>query len=492
MALLVFKEGFSVGKQDENYNVVVIGAGSAGLISAYMSAAVKARVALIEKHKMGGDCLNFGCVPSKALIRTARFLHDMQRHRELGVAEVSYRIDFPQIMARIHEKIAKIEPHDSVERYGGLGVECIQGLATLEDPYTVRVGDRLLKTKKLVLALGASPFVPPLPGLDQIVPLTSENLWNLKTLPKRLIVLGGGPIGSEMAQAFQRLGSEVTQIEMLPRTLAKEDPEAAQLVVDRLKAEGVKILTGTKAEAVRVKGSDKELICKTPDGREEAIGFDEILVAVGRKANTGGVDWAKWGIALNPQGTFQTDAYLRTTRKHIFAAGDCAGPYQFTHAAAHQAWYCAMNALFSPFVKFKANYRVLPWCTFTDPEIAQVGLTEAQCQEQNIPHEVTRYDVSDLDRAITESEDYGLIKIITKRGDDQILGATICAHLAGELIAIFAYAMKHELGLRTLLGTVHSYPTFMEANKAVAGAWTRTRVPVWALKFLAHFHAWRR
>lgn len=472
------------------YNVVVLGAGSAGLITAYMSAAFKAKVALIEKHKMGGDCLNTGCVPSKALIRTARFVHDLKRHQELGVAKVDYELDFAQVMQRVQDKIKAIEPHDSVERYRGLGVECIQGHAELEDPWTVRVGDQKLQSKNIVLALGASPFVPPLPGLREAHPLTSENLWSLRTLPKRLLVLGGGPIGCELSQAFARLGSQVTQIERGERMLPREDADMAELVIKKMQADGVTMRTRLEAKAVETSGGEKVLLCQGAEGQSERLPFDEILVAVGRQANTGGVDWEKLGIALNPNKTFQTDAYLRTTQKHIFAAGDCAGPYQFTHAAAHQAGYCAINALFRP-LKLKVDYRVLPWVTFTDPEIAQVGLNEQAARQQNIPYEITHYDFSELDRAIVETEDYGAIKVLTVPGKDRILGVTICSHLAGELIGEFALAMKHGLGLRKILGTVHAYPSFIEANKAVAGAWARPRVPAWALNFLSGFHAWR-
>jgi pyruvate/2-oxoglutarate dehydrogenase complex dihydrolipoamide dehydrogenase (E3) component len=477
---------------DPKYNVVVIGAGSAGLISAYMSAAVKARVALIERHKMGGDCLNTGCVPSKALIRTARFVHDLRRHQELGVAEVQFRLDFAQIMQRVQDKVAAIEPHDSIERYTGLGVECYQGDAQLDDLHRVRLGDRTFSTKNIILAVGASPIIPPLPGMDRISPLSSDNLWQLRTLPQRLVVLGGGPIGCEMAQAFHRLGSSVTQIEMMPRLLSKEDPDMAELVVKRMRAEGVTIRTSTRAVRIEVQGGEKQLVVQGPNGPEERVPFDELLCAVGRRPNTQSFDWQKFGIELNPNGTFKTDAYLRTSQAHIFAAGDCAGPFQLTHAASHQAWYCAMNALFAPLVRFKADYRVLPWCTFTDPELAQVGLNETMAKEQGLAYEVTHYDMSDLDRAITESEDYGAIKVLTVPGKDRILGVSICSHLAGELIGPFALAMKHGLGLRKILGTVHAYPTFIEANKAVAGAWTRPRVPQWALRFLTQYHAFRR
>jgi pyruvate/2-oxoglutarate dehydrogenase complex dihydrolipoamide dehydrogenase (E3) component len=475
----------------ERYNNIVIGAGSAGLVSAYISAAIKARVALIERGRMGGDCLNYGCVPSKTLIRTARMVHDMQRHQELGIKSVQFEVDLGQIMDRVQAKIQQIEPNDSVERYTGLGVDCLTGNAEILDPHTVRVGDETLTTKNIILAVGASPWIPPIRGIEQVRYRTSENLWDMRELPRRFVVLGGGPIGCEMAQSFARLGSQVTQIEMAPRILGREDEDMARLVVDRLNSDGVRILTQTKATEVITEDGGHVLRCDGPDG-EVRVPFDEILVAVGRKANTVGVDWAKLGIELNQNGSFKVDEYLRTTQSNIYACGDCVGPYQLTHAASHQAWYSAVNALFSPFKKFKVDYQHLSWCTFTDPELAHVGFNEETAKAAGLSYEVTYYDMADSDRAIAESEDYGRIKVLTRAGSDKIIGATIVSHLAGELINEFVQAIKHGIGLNQILGTIHAYPTYMEANKAVAGVWKKAHAPQWALRLLAQFHRWRR
>lgn len=476
----------------EKYNMVVIGGGSAGLVSSYIGAAVKAKVALIERHKMGGDCLNTGCVPSKAIIRTSRFVADMKKHKELGIKTVNYEFEFSDIMDRVHRVIKKIEPHDSIERFTGLGVECFTGDAEIIDPNTVKVGGKTLHTKNIVLALGASPFVPPIKGLDKIKYLTSENLWDLRTLPKRLVVLGGGPIGSEMSQAFCRLGSQVTQVEMSPRILAREDDDVAKVIIDKFKEEGVNLLTNSRATEVIEKDGEKILLCDQKDGPQIQVPFDEIIVAVGRKANTSGVDWGKLGIELNPNGTIKVDPYLRANGSNIYACGDVAGPYQFTHTAAHQAWFCAVNSLFSPFKKFPVDYKVISWCTFTDPEVAQVGLNEKAAKEQGIPYEVTVYGVDDLDRAIAESEDHGMVKVLTVPGKDKIIGATIVSHLAGELIGEFVSAMKQGYGLNAILGTIHAYPTFIEANKYAAGNWKKAHTPQFALNLLEKYHKFRR
>ena len=474
----------------DRQNVVVIGGGAAGLVSAYIAAAVKAKVVLIERHKMGGDCLNYGCVPSKALIKTARYIADLKRPEIFGVKSVDFDFDFADVMKRVHEKIAAIEPHDSIERYTGLGVQCVTGDAEIVDPHTVKVGNETFKTSNIILGLGASPFVPPIKGLSDIKFLTSENLWDLKTLPKRLIVLGGGPIGCEMAQSFQRIGSQVTQVEMGPRILPREDDDVAECVMNRFKEEGVNIVSGAKATEVKVQDGNKVLVCEVSGGTKE-IPFDEILVAVGRKPRTDEVDWSKLGIELNPNGTIKVDSYLRTAQKNIFACGDVAGPYQFTHTASHQAWYCAVNALFSP-IKFKVDYRVIPWVTFTDPEVAQVGYNEQRAKAEGIPYEITKYGLDDLDRAICESEDHGFVKVLTKPGTPNIIGVTIVSHLAGELIGEFVTSMKYGLGLDKILGTIHSYPTFIEANKYAAGVWKKANAPQMALNLLEKFHKFRR
>jgi pyruvate/2-oxoglutarate dehydrogenase complex dihydrolipoamide dehydrogenase (E3) component/uncharacterized membrane protein YdjX (TVP38/TMEM64 family) len=478
-----------------DYNMVVIGAGSAGLVSAYIAAATKARVALIEKHRMGGDCLNTGCVPSKALIRSAKLLSHIARSKEFGIAEARARFDFAEVMERVQRVVKTVEPHDSVERYTGLGVECIEGTARITSPWTVQVdttaGPRTLTTKTIVIAAGARPFVPPIPGLAEVGYLTSDTVWNLRILPRRLVVLGGGPIGSELTQAFARFGSEVTQVEMLPRILIREDPEVSKLVQQRFEAEGIRVLVGHKAKQFLVEGGEKVLIAEHA-GEDVRIPFDEVLVAVGRIANTTGYGLEELGIGTTKARTVETDEYLQTLYPNIFACGDVAGPFQFTHTAAHQAWYAAVNALFGGFRRFKADYRVIPWTTFTEPEVARVGLNEQEAKEKQIPHEVTVYGIDDLDRAIADEEAHGFVKVLTVPGTDRILGATIVGEHAGDLLAEYVLAMKHGLGLNRILGTIHTYPTLAEANKYAAGNWKRGTVTRGQWAFLAAFQAWQR
>lgn len=476
------------------YNMVVIGAGSAGLVSAYIAAAVKAKVALIEKHKMGGDCLNTGCVPSKALIRSAKAFHQVKHAAEFGVDVGSEpTLDFAKVMERVQSVIKEIEPHDSVERYTGLGVECISGEAKIVSPYEVQVNGRTLTTKNIVIATGASPLVPNLPGLENVKFLTSDNVWNLRELPKRLVVLGGGPIGCELAQSFARFGSQVSLLEMAPRLLAREDEDVSAVVTEIFLKEGVDVRTRHKALRIQVgDGFTKALVCEL-DGQEIEIPFDEILIALGRKANVRGFGLEDLGVEISHRGTLVADSQLRTTNySNIFVCGDVTGPFQFTHTASHQAWYVAVNALFRPFARYHVDYRVIPWCTFTDPEVARVGLNEMDANAQGIPYQVSRYGLDDLDRAIAEGAEQGFVKVLTVPGSDKILGVTIVGHHAGDIIAEFVAAMKHGFGLDKILGTIHIYPTFAEANKFAAGVWRRQNAPQRALQFLARFHAWRR
>jgi pyruvate/2-oxoglutarate dehydrogenase complex dihydrolipoamide dehydrogenase (E3) component/uncharacterized membrane protein YdjX (TVP38/TMEM64 family) len=479
-----------------DYNMVVIGAGSAGLVSAYIAAATKAKVALIERHRMGGDCLNTGCVPSKALIASAKLLSHVARSKEFGVREASATFDFADVMQRVQRVVGAIEPHDSVERYTALGVECIAGNARITSPWTVDVqtptGRRTLTTKNIVIAAGARPFVPPIPGIDDVGYVTSDTVWNLRVLPKRLVVLGGGPIGSELTQAFARLGAHVTQVEMLPRILVREDPEVSALVQKRFEAEGIRVLVGHKAKQFVVEAGEKVLICERSDGTEVRVPFDQLLVAVGRVANTAGYGLEELGIGTTKQRTVETDDYLQTIYPNITACGDVAGPFQFTHTASHQAWYAAVNALFGTFRRFKADYRVIPWATFTDPEVARVGLNETEAKERNIPHTVTVYGIDDLDRAIADEEAHGFVKVLTRPGTDTILGVTIAGEHAGDLLAEYVLAMKHNIGLNRILGTIHTYPTLSEANKYAAGVWKRGTVTVGQWEFLSAFQAWRR
>ena len=472
-------------------NIVVIGAGSAGLVSAYIAAAVKAKVTLIEKHRMGGDCLNTGCVPSKALIRSAKFLSHLKRSAEFGIREAKADYDFADVMERVQRVVREVEPHDSVERYAGLGVECIQGEAKIVSPWAVKVGDQTLTTRSIIIAAGARPFVPPIPGLEQIGYLTSDTVWNLRKLPARLVVLGGGPIGCELTQTFARFGSKVTQVEMLPRIMIREDPEISQMVLAKFRAEGVDVKLEHKAKQFLVENGEKILICEH-QGQDIRVPFDEVLVAVGRVANTKGYGLEELGIPVTKQRTVETNEFLQTLYPNIYACGDVAGPYQFTHTAAHQAWYAAVNALFGRFKKFRADYSVIPWATFTEPEVARVGLNETEAREKKIPFEVTTYGLDDLDRAIADSEAHGLIKVLTVPGKDRILGVTIAGEHAGDLIAEYVAAMRHGIGLNKILGTIHIYPTLAEANKYVAGNWKRAHAPMKLLAWVGRYHAWMR
>ena len=475
-------------------NLVVIGAGSAGLVTAYIAAAVKAKVTLIEKHRMGGDCLNTGCVPSKALIRSARLLSHIQRSREFGIREARAEFEFAEVMERVQRVIREVAPHDSVERYTGLGVEVIEGAARITSPWTVDVstveGTRTLTTRAIVIAAGARPFVPPIPGMEEVGYLTSDTVWNLRAMPRRLVVLGGGPIGSELTQTFARLGAQVTQVEMAPRILIREDPEVSELVTQRFRAEGIAVLVNHKAKRFTVENGEKVLIAEH-DGSDVRIPFDAVLVAVGRVANTAGYGLEELGIPTTPTRTVETNEYLQTLYPNIYAAGDVAGPFQFTHTAAHQAWYASVNALFAPFKMFKADYSVIPWSTFVDPEVARVGLNEQEAQDRGIPHEVTVYGLDDLDRAIADGEAHGFVKVLTVPGKDRILGATIVGEHAGDLLAEYVLAMRHGIGLNKILGTIHIYPTLAEANKYAAGVWKKAHAPEKLLAWVERFHAWR-
>ena len=481
------------------FNLVVIGAGAAGLVSSYIAAATRARVALVERHRMGGDCLNTGCVPSKALLRSARLMAQISRADEFGLRDATGRPDFAAIMARVRRVIETIEPHDSVERYTGLGVDCIAGEAKITSPWTVEVqtadGPRTLTTRAIVIAAGARPFVPPIPGLDRAGYLTSDTLWTLTDLPRRLVVLGGGPIGCELAQAFARLGSTVTIVEMLPRLMAREDADVSEAVQQRFTREGIRVLTGHRAREFVIEAGDEgdeKLLIAEHNGQTVRITFDQVLVAVGRVANTEGYGLETLGIGITPQKTVLTDDYLQTIYPNITACGDVAGPYQFTHTAAHQAWYAAVNALFGGLRRFKADYRVIPWATFTEPEVARVGINEQEARERGIAHQVTRYGIDDLDRAIADGEAHGFVKVLTAPGSDRILGVTIVGEHAGELIAEFVLAMKHGIGLNRILGTIHVYPTLAEAGKYAAGQWKRGTVTRGQWAVLTAFQAWRR
>ncbi len=479
-------------------NLIVIGAGAGGLVTALIGAAVKAKVTLVEAHKMGGDCLNFGCVPSKALIKSAKLASQMKHGSKYGLTDTTAQFSFKTVMQRIHHVIAEIAPHDSVERFTGLGVDVVQGYAKIVNPWTVEIAlndgsKKTLTSRAIVIASGAMPFVPPLPGIDDVGYVTSDTLWDeflkLDAVPKRMVVLGGGPIGCELAQSFQRLGSQVTQVEMAPRIMIREDVEVSELAKQSLVADGVAVLTGHKALRCEKVGDVKSIIVET-GGKEIRIEFDALLCAVGRVARLKGYGLEEMGIPTNR--TITTNEYLETIYPNIYAAGDVAGPFQFTHTAAHQAWYAAVNPLFGTFKKFKVDYSVIPWATFIDPEVARVGLNEQEAKEKNIPYEMVKYGIDDLDRAIADSETQGFVKVLTVPGNDKILGVTIVGTHAGDLLAEYVMAMKHGLGMNKILGTIHTYPTLAEANKYAAGEWKRAHQPKKLLEWVEKYHTWKR
>ena len=470
-------------------NLLVVGAGSAGLIAALIAATVRARVTLIEKGEMGGDCLNTGCVPSKTLIRSAKIAQYQRTGSSYGLGSVAPEVDFPRVMQRVQDVIASIAPKDSMARYRELGVNCIAGEARLEDAHHVAVGDQLVSARSIVLATGASPFVPPIPGLADADPLTSDSLWSLEELPKRLLVMGGGPIGCELAQSFARLGAEVTLIDMENRLLPREDADVSEFVAGTFAAEGVDVRLSHRAVRV-VPGADGSgvLQAETAAGSVD-VPFDRILVAVGRRANTEGLGLAPLGIATRADGTLEVDDYLRTGVPNVFACGDVIGPYQFTHMASHQAWYASVNALFGRFKKFRVNYSVVPWVTYTDPEVARAGLSESDAKAQGVPVEVVRFDMAESDRALADGNARGWVKVLTKPGTDRILGVSIVGPHAGELLAEYVLAMTHGLGLKKIMGTIHVYPTLAEANKFAASAWRREHAPEGLLRWVGRLHA---
>ncbi len=483
---------FSKPKRFDN-NLVVIGAGSGGLVAALIAATVKAKVTLIERHRMGGDCLNTGCVPSKSLLRSAKMLSYAARAEEYGFRSASVEFEFGEVMERVQRIIGKIEPHDSVERYTGLGVDCITGDARITSPYSVRVGDREITTRNIVIATGGAPFVPPIPGLEEAGYYTSDTIWEIRELPPRLVVLGGGPIGSELAQAFRRFGADVTMVQQAPHLLMREDADVIELIQRQFAAEGIRVLTSHRAVRVESDNGERVLVCAKGDGDAEVrVPFDAILVAVGRQPNTAGLGLEDVGVAVGERGEIEVDDYLRTSVPTIYACGDVIGPYQFTHTASHEAWYASVNPLFGPLKRFKADYSVIPWTTFTDPEVARVGLNEQEAESRGIEAEVTYYELEELDRALADEEGRGFIKVLTRPGKDRILGATIVGHHAGDLIAEFIAAMKWGKGLKSLMGTIHIYPTLTEANKFAASAWRKKHAPDNLLGWVERFHRLRR
>jgi pyruvate/2-oxoglutarate dehydrogenase complex dihydrolipoamide dehydrogenase (E3) component len=471
-----------------DHNLVVIGGGAAGLVSSYIAAAVKAKVTLVENQRMGGDCLYTGCVPSKTLLRTAHLLHDIKHATQYGIGQAEATIDFAEVMQRIRTTITQIEPHDSVARYRALGVHCVLGQASLLSPHLVKVvqgeHSQLLSTANIIIATGAHPSVPSIPGLAQIAYLTSDTLWNLRELPKRLLVLGAGPIGCEMAQAFARLGSEVQLVEMATQILPREDACVAEVLHQALLADGITVHLGSKVTQF------SQHSAQLHTGQQ--LAFDQVLIALGRSPNTAGLGLEALGIQLDAKHTISHNGLMQTAQKNIYVCGDVAGPYQFTHVAAHQAWYASVNALFRPFKQFTADYRVIPAATFTSPEVARVGLNEQEAKAQNIAYEISHYALDDLDRAIADGDNHGFVRVLSRPNKDQILGVTIVGKHAAEMLPEFVLAMKHGIGLNKILGTIHAYPTWSEANKYAAGIWKKAHAPEWALRLLDCYHDLRR
>ena len=474
-----------------DYNMVVIGAGSAGLVTSYIGATTKGKVALIEKHKMGGDCLNTGCVPSKALIRSAKFLADVKKCQQLGFKSASVDFDFADVMERIQRVIRVVEPHDSIERYTSLGVQCHKGEARIISPYEVSVNGKTLTTRNIVVATGASPAVPSIEGVENIKYLTSDTIWNIREQPKNLLVLGGGPIGSELTQAFARLGCNVTQVQRNKQLLPKEDPEISQIVFESFKNDGINVLLGTVPKRFFKRDGKDFLECEQ-NGNLTVVEFDALLVALGRRANITGFGLEELEIGLTPQKMIRVDEYMRTNIPNIYACGDVAGPYQFTHLAAHQAWYCAVNSMLQPFYGFKVDYSIVPWSTFTDPEVARSGLNETEAMERDIPYEVTTYRIDGLDRAITEEAAHGIVKVLTIPGKDKIIGVTIVGMHAGDIISEYVAAMKNGIGMNKILKTIHIYPTLAEANKFAAGNWKMNNLNEKTLVWGDRINRWRR
>lgn len=474
-----------------DYNLIAIGAGAGGLVSCYIGAAVKAKTALIEKHKMGGDCLNTGCVPSKALIRTAKMLNYANNSAKFGIASQNISLNFSDVMERVQNIISKIEPHDSVERYTNLGVDCIMGEAKIVSPWEVSVNGKTLTTKNIVVATGGRPFVPEFEGLEDVREdvLVSDNLWEIRELPKNFVVLGAGPIGCEMAQSFSRLGSQVKLVDMAPQIMMKEDLDASEFVLNKFKTEGIELYLNHAIKSFK-KENGKNYVLLENNGELISIEFDKCLCALGRKANVTGFGLEELNIELNNNGTIKTNSYLQTNYPNIYAVGDVAGPYQFTHTASHMAWYASVNSLFRPI--FKVDYSVIPWATFTDPEVARCGISEQEAKDKGLEVDIYKYDIDDLDRAIADSSDYGFVKVILQKSSDKILGVCIVGPHAGDLIAEFVLAMKHGLGLNKILSTIHLYPSLAEANKYVAGVWKNQSKPEKLLDYLAKFHNWRR
>lgn len=480
-------------------NVIVIGAGSAGLTAAYLAAKAGAAVSIVEAREMGGDCLNTGCVPSKALIKSARAAAIMRSASRYGLKDAAPELDFAEVMARVNRVVADIAPHDSVETFTNYGVDVIRGYARFTDPWTVEIalndgvdegGTRRLTARHFVVATGSEPIVPEIAGVEDSGYLTSETLWDAMsartTVPARFVIVGGGPIGCELAQSFQRLGSQVVIVEQSDRLLGKEDSDAADLVRVRMEAEGVQVLT--EYEAARFEGG-RTVVLHGPDG-ESRIDYDALLIGIGRTARLTG--YGLEAIGVDTAKTIAVDGKLQSSLPHIFAAGDVAGPFQFTHAAGFQGLKAGYSALFAPLYSPKASDPVMPRATYTEPEVASVGLNEASAKEQGIAYALTRFAMSELERAVAEGETDGFIKVLTKPGGDTILGAVVVSSNAADILTSFTIAMTHGMGLAKLMEVIYPYPSWAEAAKLAAQEHALAHVSEGLIAVAARYLRWQR
>jgi pyruvate/2-oxoglutarate dehydrogenase complex dihydrolipoamide dehydrogenase (E3) component len=475
--------------ENEKYNVVVIGAGTAGLVTAAGTAGLGGRVALIERHKMGGDCLNYGCVPSKALVSSARAIERIRRAERWGLKKQAPQFEFHEVFERMRARRARIEPHDSKERFESLGVEVFLGDARFVSPHEVRVGDRTLRAANFVIAAGSRACAPPIPGLSDVPYYTNETIFDkLNEKPKTLAVIGGGPIGCELSQVLQRLGVQVTIIEHGPQLLLKEDRDVAEFLQARLEAEGVKVIHCSETKKVYKKDCHLhfDLLRKPPGAKEGAplqVAAEALLVAAGRCPNVEGLNLEAAGVEYSKTG-IEVNDYLQTSQPHIYAAGDIVGPYQFTHVADHHARVIVRNILI-PFWKQKVDYSVVPWCTYTDPEVAHVGLNKTQAKQKGIEYDLFRQELKEVDRAVVEDEEAGFAEVLTAKGTDRILGVTLVAPHAGDLLHEFVLAMKHGIGLAKISATIHAYPTFAEIARKAGDKYMKTRLTPVAKKLFA-------
>ncbi len=476
-------------KPDGRYNMVVIGGGSAGLVTAAGAAGLGAKVALIERGLLGGDCLNHGCVPSKAIIRSARAAADARHTADLGVdIDGEIRPDFGRVMERMRRLRAGIAPHDSAERFSSLGIDVFLGEGRFVAPDAIEVDGARLEFSRACIATGARPVSPPIEGLDDAGYLTNETVFSLTELPRRLAVIGSGPIGCELAQTFARLGSRVTVIEMAPQILPREDRDAAQFVIDRMQRDGVEFVLESKVSRAQ-KIEDAVRLTLESRGSRETIEVDRVLVGVGRAPNVQGLGLDAAGVRFDERAGVEVDARLRTSNKRIFAAGDVCSQYKFTHAADAMARIVIQNALF--FGRSRADKLVMPWCTYTDPEIAHVGMYKEDADKAGVATETVTVELSEVDRAILDG-DGGVLKVLLRRGSDEILGATLVASHAGETISEITAAMTNKLGLRKLAGVIHPYPTQAEAIKKAADAYNRQRLTPRVKWLFERIMAWRR